>query len=338
MNDDKSKEPLPPAGEMLRLIGGAVAAQAIHVAARLGVADRLASGPRHAENLAGTAGAHAPSLHRLLRYLATLDVVHEEEDGSFSLTLVGDTLRSDSPFSLRAAAVLYGSRFFWQAFGDLHHTTMTGRDAFTHLHGVPLFDHLARHRDDAAAFEAWMTRVSEMQLAAVLASYDFSGFSTLVDVGGGRGTLLAGILAAYPALRGVLFEASEVVKGATWIDTMGGRCERIAGSFFDAVPGGADAYLLQHVLHDWNDEQALRVLRNCRRVCTERTTLLVIEMLVGDDDPHQTRFLDLVMMSLTGGRERSEAEFADLLRSAGFELIRSIPIGSPLWILEGAPV
>lgn len=308
------------------------------MAARLGVADRLAGGPQRAEELAAASGVHAPSLRRLLRHLASLEILREEEDGRFALTLLGDTLRRDSPFSLRAAAILYGAPFVWRAIGDLHYAVATGKDTFTHAHGVPFFDHLAAHPDDAAAFRAWMTRSSQMQLADVLAAYDFSAFSTLVDVGGGQGALLAGILAACPRLRGVLFDSPEIVHRATFSEAVATRCQRIGGSFFDAVPPGGDAYLLQHVLHDWNDDRALRVLRNCRRACAREATLLIIEALVAEDDaPALSGFLDLLMMSLTGGRERSAAELARLLEAAGFRLTRCIPIGSPFSLLEAVP-
>jgi SAM-dependent methyltransferase len=336
VNDE---QPVSPAAEMLGLLSGSFAAQAIHVAARLGLSDLLADGRKRVEELAAKTGAHAPSLHRLLRYLASLNVVCAHPDRSFSLTRLGDTLRADNPYSMRAAAIFYGTRCVWGAAGELYHRVKTGQEPFVQAHGLPFFEYLAAHREDADAFEAWMTRLSEMQVEDVLAAYDFSEVSTLVDVGGGRGTLLARILAVYPQLRGILFDAPSVVERATWVEEMSGRCRRIGGDFFESVPGGGDAYLLQHILHDWEDEMALRLLRNCRRAVAEGTRLLVIEMLVPEGRSSRlVQSLDMLMMALPGGRERTQGEFARLFDSAGFQISRAISIGSPLWILEGVAV
>lgn len=337
-NFASEKEPLPPAGEMLRLLSGFITTQAIHGAARLGVADLLADGPKRVEELATTTAAHAPSLRRLLHYLASIGVVYEDADGRFSLTLLGDTLRTDSPFSVRDAAMLFGAPLFWSAMGDLFHGVMTGEDAFTHVHGASFFDYLADRRGEAAAFNAWMTRSSELQAAAVLSAYDFSGFSTLVDIGGGHGALLAGILSAYPFLHGILFDLADVVDGARKVEAISDRCQRVGGSFFESVPAGGDAYILQHVLHDWSDERAVDILKNCREAIAESGKLLVIEMLVPPDgEPDPSPYLDLLMMTLGGGRERSEVQFAELFDRAGFRLDRVIPMLSPFSILEGSP-
>lgn len=330
--------PLPPAGEMLRLLSGFVTTQALHVCARLGIADLLAEGPKRVEDLATASRAHAPSLERLLSHLATIGVVREEGGGSFSLTALGDTLRTASSFSVHAAAVLFGAPFFWEAIGDLHHSVTTGKDAFTRAHGRSFFDHLERHPDGAAAFDAWMTRSSEMELAAVLAAYDFSSFSTVVDVGGGRGTLLTGILSAYPDLHGILFDLPTVMSGATAVDAVAERCRRVAGSFFETVPAGGDAYLLQHVLQDWNDERALEILRSCRRVLGPDAKLLLVEMLTpADGGRHPHQHLDLLLMALCGGRQRSERDLSRLLEEAALRLTRVILMDSPSSILEAVP-
>jgi hypothetical protein len=333
-----ARESLPPAGEMLRLLSGFVASQALHVCARLGIADLLAEGPRRVEDLARESRSHGPSLERLLRYLASIGVVREERGGGFSLTALGDALRTASPFSVHAAAVLFGARLFWDAVGDLHHSVATGGDAFARAHGRSFFDHLARHPDAAAAFDAWMTRSSEMDVAALLAAYDFSPFSTIVDVGGGHGTLLAGVLSAYPDLRGILFDLPRVVSGATAVEAVAERCRRIGGSFFEAVPSGGDAYLLQHVLQDWSDERALEILGSCRRVLGSDGRLVVIEALTpADGRPEPHRYLDLLLMALCGGRQRGEREFRQLLEQSGLRLTRVIAMDSPSSILEAVP-
>ena len=325
---------------MSQLIFGFMASPAIHVAARLGVADLVNDGPKTADQLALATRAHAPSLRRLLKFLASLGVFAEDADGRFRQTPLSATLRCDTPESIRNVAILFGTPFFWRPWENLYDAVMTGQPGFEHRHGAKFFDYLASHPADAAVFNAAMTAMSSIDLSSVVESYDFSQFERIVDVGGGHGALIGGILTAYPKLRGVLADQPEVVAGAqvVRIEALANRCELRGINFFEAVPEGADAYLMRRIIHDWNDEQCLKILTNCRRAIQRSGKLLLIEMVLRESNqPDPGRFMDLNMLANLPGQERTEAEFRTLLAKAGFSLTQIIPTPGATSIIESQP-
>ena len=330
-----------PRDTLLRMTNAFQVSQAIYVAATLGIADLLEDGPKSADELAETTGTHAPTLYRLLRALASVGIFIET-DGRFDLTPLAEYLRTDTPGSLRAFAMLIGQQSFWRSWGHLLHSVRTGEPAFRKVHGTGPFEYWATHPEEAAVFDAAMTSHSSGVVDAVVRSYDFSGIGVLVDVGGGEGGLLAAILAANPSLRGILFDQPHVVGTAGALLEWAGvanRCEVVGGSFFEAVPVGADAYLLKSVIHDWDAEAAIEILRACRAAMAERGKLLVVERVVRPgNDPDPAKFSDLNMLVIPGGQERTADDFELLYAEAGFKLNDIIHTGSPFNIIEGTPV
>ena len=337
---DAHHEPPPPV-QLLQLMNGYWITQSIAVAAELGVADRIADGHATADELAEATGTDAPSLRRLLRALAMIGVLTEEPDGRFGLTEVGAFLRQDVPGSLRALARMRGSEWQWSAWRQLGHSVRTGETAFDHVHGKSMFDHFAESKEDAAVFnEAMISHASQMH-TAVAAAYEFPAEGTVVDVGAGHGTLVAAILEAHPGMRAVVFDMPQVVSGArAWLTDrgFGGRCDFAAGDFFEAVPRGADVYALSHIVHDWDDDRAIRLLRRCHESMPPDARLAVCEMVVpAGAEPHFSKLLDLEMLVNTGGRERTLDEYERLYAEAGFELTRVIPTPTPVSVIEGRP-
>jgi hypothetical protein len=317
---------------------GAMAVQAIHVAAKFALADLVASGPKSIKELAEATHTHGSSLGRFLRALTSLGIFVEDTTGRYGQTALSDTLRSDHPESMRPFAMMVGAHFFWKPLGALEETVRTGQPSFERVYGAPFFEYLAGHSDDAAVFNAAMSS-SPDYLAAIAGAYDFSRFERMVDVGGGHGLLLAGILSANPRLCGVLYDLPAVVAGASALrqEPISQRCEIIGGDFFQGVPAGADAYLLKGIIHDWNDEAALKILKNCRRAIRPDGKLLVVEaVLTGSTDP-ATALMDMLMMVLTSGQERTESEFQSLLQEAGFSMVQVIR-AARVSIIESQPV
>lgn len=261
---------------------GIIAAQAIHAAAKLRVPDLLASGPKTINELAAESGAHPPTLERLLRVLTTFDMFASTPDGRFRNTALTEKLRSDYSSSERLSAMFLPASFLWRPLGELYEAVRTGEPSFQRIFGQNFFEYLNAHPDDAAVFNAVMTQGVAWTTPALLAAYDFSRFERLVDVGGGEGALLHGILAATPGLHGVLFDLPKVVAGASHIlaGDIAARCQIVGGSFFESVPEGADAYVLKGVLHDWPDQDAAEILRNTRKAIGKDGTLLLIEGVV----------------------------------------------------------
>ena len=332
-----------PAARMVQMLNAHILAQALYAAAQLGLADLLAGGPRSVDELAGATGAHGPSLHRLLRMLAGEGVFHEVNEGEFALTPLGDTLRTDSPDSVRDRALYLAAPEVWTAWGDFRHGVMTGESAFERLHGAPFYTYMARHPQVGAHFNRWMTRSSELDNAAVVASYDFSPFRTVVDVGGGQGATLAAILRAYPSLRGVLFDLPSVVAHPAPLEAAGiaERCEVVGGDMLQSVPRGGDAYVIKMVFTGEADERAVKTLRNCAEAVAEGGRIVVVDIVLPPgDEPHPGRVMDLLMLTLFRGRIRTEAEFRALFAAAGMNLMRIIPtpsVTNPMSILEGVP-
>jgi hypothetical protein len=336
---DMSGGDLPPRVALERMISAYRTSQAIRAAAALGLADHLKDGPKSSEQLARTTGTHTPSLYRLLRALASVGLVEEDEGGRFRLTPVGAYLRSDVPGSLRASAIALNEPWYHRAWEGLLSSVQTGEVAFGRVHGMGFWEYCARNPEAGAAFNAAMTGGSTERASTFLASYDLSGVGTLVDVGGGQGRLLAAVLAAHPSMRGVLYDRPEVVAGAEAVLREAGvadRCRVAAGDFFEAVPRGGDAYVLSLIIHDWNDERAVAILKSCHRAMAAGKKLLLIERVIAPRGaPDFAAFTDLSMLVLFGGRERTEAEFRALFEAAGFMLTRVIPTSAQWSVIEG---
>jgi hypothetical protein len=333
---------LPPSFVLFRMVTGYYVSRAIHVVAKLGIANLLAEGPRGYDELAKATGTHTNSLRRVLRLLASAGVFNEDEDGKFALTAIGNCLRSGVPGSMHAAALLFGG-ITQQAWGDLLYSVETSEPAFRRVFGTDSFAYMAEHPDEAANFDAAMADFTKHIAVAVAAAYDFSPFRRIIDIGGGNGALLAGILTANPTLTGVIFDLPNVVaRAAEWIRELGlgGRCEIVGGDFFKKVPAGGDAYLLKHVIHDWNDDRATDILRSCRRAMRAEAKLLIVEgvyppRIDQSDESRGAAANDVNMLVCTGGRQRSQAEFRSLLDAAGFRLTRIVPTQTPVKVIEG---
>jgi hypothetical protein len=322
------------------MIGGYFATQAIYVAARLGIADQLRDGPRTAGELAQLTGAHAGSLHRLLRTLAGFGVFAADDAGRFRLTELAEPLSTGAPDSLAAAAVSVGE-LYYAAFGELLHSVETGLPAFERVYGRPLFDYLAANPEAARVFDAGLAGFRRQVTEAVLDAYDFSSVRRLVDVGGGTGDLLAALLAKHPAMRGTLFDRPHVVdhsRAARLADVGRDRCDLVGGDFFASVPAGGNVYLLRHIVHDWDDDRAVRILTNCRRAMDLQSKLLLVESVIRpDNEPSLGKVMDLAMLAVTGGAERTEPEYRGLLKASGFRLVRVIETSAEIHVIEAVP-
>jgi hypothetical protein len=332
---------LRPEEHLSQLVDGYLNTQLINVAVVLGIPDALTDSPRSSSDLADAARADPVALHRVLRGLATLGVLDELDGGRFGLTPIGALLQGGVPGSLRAAAIARGGLYYQVAAG-LPDAVRKGGSAFELVHGRTFFDHLAEHPAEAATFQASMAARSAHEASAVIESFDFGRFQRLIDVGGGQGILLAAILQATPAILGTLLDRPVAVEQARdRLQAAGllGRCELVGGDFFVAVPAGGDCYLLSRVIHDWDDEAAVHILRRCRDAMAVGGTLLLVEAILPEhaaDQPAAIR-MDLHMLTLLGGRERTEAEYRGLLTTSGFTLERVIHTSSPsgICILEG---
>jgi hypothetical protein len=330
--------PVAPADQqLLALINGYRVTQALYVISVLGVPELLANGPRRADDLAVATACDPDALHRVLRALAAFGVLREDAAG-FALTALGDGLRADAPGSLKAWVEFVARPPVWNAWSRMLHTVRTGETAFRHLHGKDTWQFRADDPEESVAFDAAMSHGTRRLTAALLAGYDFTGLAHIADIGGGTGTLLAAILRRYPAAVGTLFELPHVAARSAEVAAQAGVAERFtaaSGSFFDSVPSGADAYLLKHVVHDWNDDAALALLGNCRAAMGPAARLLLIERVVPDGShDSEIALADLNMLVNAGGRERSEAEFRALLGRAGLQLARVIPLAAGHAVIE----
>jgi O-methyltransferase domain/Dimerisation domain len=327
--------------ELQRMLNGYQVSQAIHVAVVLRLSDVLAEGPRTSAELAAASGADDQSLRRLLHALTLVGLYTCDSDGRFANTELGAALRSDAPQSVAAWGEFIGRPYHWLAWASLEHSVRTGENAFRAVHGMSVWEYRREHPDEAVVFDRAMTAQSGIVADAITRAYDFSGSATVVDVGGGRGGLLAAILARYPSVRGVLFDQPDVVAGAGELLAaayVADRCSMIGGSFFDAVPDGGDTYLLKAVIHDWPDAEAVEIMRTCRRAVPVHGTLLLVEQLLDDGpDARRTAFSDLNMLVATGGQERTVDEYRSLLTAASFRLDRVVSTDSNVFILEATP-
>lgn len=331
-------QPVPPQVYLSQLAFGASITQALYVAAKLGIADLLAAGPQPVSRLAMDTKTHERSLYRVLRSLAGIGVFQETEPKVFALTPYADALRSDAPNSFRNAAIFMGEEFQWSIWSHTLYSVQTGQSGWSHVHGAEAFDSLDKHSAQAEIFNRAMTDMTVAVAPAIVEACDFSGFATVADIAGGYGYLLAQILKANPHLKGLLFDMPTVVAGAGALlekEGVAARVNTVGGSFFEAVPAGADAYLMKHIIHDWNDERASNILRNIRAAMPDHGKLLIVESVVPPgNEPHQSKVLDLSMLVMAGGAERTAGEYLALLAAVGLRLTRIIPTLSPLSIIE----
>jgi hypothetical protein len=333
---------VPPHAAMMDVIVGAWTAQAITAAADLGVADALAKGPLTIDELAAAVDANPDTLGRLLRALISRGIFRQRRDGRYDLTPLADTLRSDADVSMAGMAQWVGSaqhREHWSHFAD---AVRTGRAVIPELRGKPAFEYLADEPELAEIFNHAMTSVSELSIAPVIAAYDFSPYPTIVDVGGGHGRLLAAILAATPAARGVLFDLPQVVAGAPTLlreHHAQDRVRIVEGSFFERVADDGDAYVLKNVIHDWPDDDAVHILRNVRAAARTGKRLLLVEFVIPNHDREFLgKWVDLEMLIGAAARERTAAEYGRLLNRAGFQMTRVVETASPFSIVEAAAI
>jgi len=339
---DRPPAEVPPAAAAMQIATGYFAARALHVAVSLGIPDRLAAGPQSAAALAAATGAQADMLFRLLRGLAACGVLEHLGEDRFGLTPIGDALRADAPDSARAGVLMFHHPTFWRSWEALEETVRTGRPGFEQVFGRPFFEHMAATPDAAALYDGGMTGLSAPIVRAVVAAYDFTPFSTIVDIAGGHGSLLAAILEAAPAARGVLKDlphVAAVAEGRLAARGLGARARVEGGSMFEGVPAGGDCYLMKWILHDWDDAACTRVLGHIAGAMAPGGRFLAVDRVLparmtASAANRTAAMADLIMMIHLSGRERTEAEFRTLLAGAGLSLARIIPTASPLSIIE----
>ena len=328
----------PPEAILTQMITGSLGSQAVYVAAQLGIADLLVDGPRHVDDLAAAAGADSSSLYRVLRALSSFGVFVELNDRIFDLSPTAELLRSDSPRSLRDLAIFMGEDWHWQVWGRTLYSVRTGKAAWAEVHGQEVFPYFAGNPEAAKIFDRAMTSLSNLAIKAVVESYDFSDIETLVDVAGGHGRLLATILEKNPTVTGVLFDQAHVLEGAkesNQIQALGTRCELESGDFFVSVPAGGDGYIMKHIIHDWDDERALQILINIKKVMKDDGRVMLVESVITDSNqPDFGKLLDIEMLVSPGGKERTAAEYRDLFARAGLRLTRIVPTESPYSVIE----
>lgn len=322
-----------------RLVNGYQVSQAIYAAASLRIADALAVGPRSVEELSAETASHPPSLYRLLRALASIGIFHELEGKIFSLTSLGDCLRSDAPESLHSWANFVGRPYYWNAWGQLLHSIRTGENAFEQLYDTNVWEYRTRHPEEGAIFDNAMMSLTKTVNRSLIEAFDFGRFGAIVDVGGGNGALLANLLSTYPSLNGVLFDLPHVVASANQVlgpAGVAGRCLIEHGDFFEAVPEGGDGYVLKAIIHDWEDDASVAILSSVGKAMPQDGTLLVIERLLGpaNEEP-EAKFSDLNMLVSPGGRERTIDEFAALFEAADFRIAGTTATTSGFFVIEG---
>jgi len=333
--------PDAPHAQLIQMAIAYWKSRAVYAAAQLGLADRLADRPMLAGELAVLTGTHERSLHRLLRVLASLGIVTDTGRSGFALTALGQALRRGAPGSARATVLALAGEWWWHGWDHILYSIETGKTGMEKAHGATVFEYLARQPLEATHFNEAMIGFHGAEAAAVATAYDFSACETIVDVGGGTGHLLTAVLEHYPRARGVLADLPHVLREAPALVESHGLGSRVTFEtidFFTSVPGGGDVYLLSHVIHDWSEEQCLAILRSCRQVMRPGSRLLIVEMVLpGGDTPHPGKLLDLAMLVMPGGQERTEDEYATLLNEAGFQLTRVVPTDSAVSIVEAAP-
>jgi O-methyltransferase domain/Dimerisation domain len=334
---------LPPQVQVAQMIGGHVVTRAMYAFAELGIADLLKDAPRSADDIAPRAGAQPAPLYRLMRTMAGLGFLVEDAEHRFALTPLGETLLSDAPGHARSMVRLIAGPVGWRVLGEFLHSVKTGEAGSERALGQPIFDYMVANPQDATLFNEMMIAFHGAEPPAVAAAYDFSTINTLVDVGGGTGNLLTTILQANPGVRGVLHDLPHVAAQARDLIASRGlsdRCTVSEGDFFNALPEGGDAYMLSHIIHDWDEASCIKILTNCRRAMKATSRLLLVEMVIPPgNDFHPGKLSDMIMLAFTpGGCERTAAEYATLFGKAGFSLTRVVPTASPVSVVEAAPI
>jgi hypothetical protein len=328
----------PPHLQLIQMATGFWVSRLIWVAADLALADKLAAGPRSAADVARETGSHPRALHRLMRALASLGLLTEGVDERFALTPLGAALKTGAPGAAREYTLCMGGSWAWRAWQEFPHSVQTGGTAMEKAHGIGVFDYLAQHPQDASNFSKAMVAIHGDEAAAVAEACDFSGFGTIVDVGGATGQLISTVLARHKGPRGILFDLPHVVRDAPALVAPRGLGDRLAieaGSMFERAPAGADAYLLSHVIHDWPEDKCLAILGNVRRAMKPSSKLLIVEfVLPAGSEPHFGKLLDMVMLALPGGEERTTKEYGELLGKAGFRLVRVVPTTTQVSVVE----
>jgi len=337
MNQDRPTERLP-SEQMVQMVGSYWLSQSLGAVARLGIPDRIAAQPRTSEEIAKAAGIDPDATRRVMRALASVGVFRQLEDSRFALTPLGETLRSNVPGSVRDFAVMLTDAPHWQSWGRFLETLKSGRSILKTVLGMELWEWYSHHPEDADAFSLAMGNLARMVAAELTKVVDFSEVQTVADVGGAHGVLLAAILQQHPHTRGILFDLPHVIeaaKGVIEAQGLSDRCVLSAGDFFREIPSGADVHVLKQILHDWDDERATLILDNCRRALRPNGRVLLVEMVLPPDEaPSPAHFIDLSMLVLLGGRERSASEFAALFEKSGFKPPRFISTDSPFELIE----
>lgn len=334
-----SQQPAP-SDQLFQLSFGYLPAICVNVVARLSVAEQLAQGPRHVSEIAAACQANSDALYRVMRAVATVGVFKEVEPRKFTQTPMSDLLRRDHPESLRPFVLFFADPVHFRCYANLMHSVKTGETTVKPTFGVELFDFLKDHPEESEVFNAAMVNVTQMFLPAVLEAYDFSGTKTLVDVGGGHGSVIAAILQKYPGMKGILFDLDHVVRGAgAQLSAMGvaDRCAIQAGDFFTAVPPGGDTYIMKNIIHDWDDERSLVILKNIagRLKGTPQGKVVLLEFALSPgNDPQLGKWADIEMLALPGGRERTSDEYRDLFARAGLRMTRVVPTKAPQSVIE----
>jgi hypothetical protein len=328
----------PPHIQLIQMGTSLWVSRMVHAAAKLSLADHIADSTRSAEELAGATLTHAPSLYRFLRALAMLGLLTEDAEHRFALTPLGNALRADAPGAARAAILTLAGDWSLRGWENLHYSLETGKSGYEKAHGMPLFDCLAHDPEMAALFTQTMLGFHGHESKTVAAAYDFSGFETIVDVGGASGNLISAVLEAFAQPRGILFDLPHVVRDSGAMIQARGLADRITvegGSFFDAVPTGGEAYMLSHIIHDWAEDLCLKILGNIRRAMKRTGRVLIVEMVLPPGDaPHPGKMLDMMMLVGPGGQERTAAEYDELLGKAGFRMTRVVPTTSDVSVVE----
>jgi len=342
MNPQSSPETesqsIPPEAYLIQLAFGAMVSQALYVAAKLGLADLLAAKPLPVGELAEATKTHEGALYRILRSLASFGVFKEIDPKVFALTPYAEPLRSEHASSLRNAAIFMGEEWHWQVWANTLYSVETGKPAWGKVHGAEVFDYFSNHSQQFEIFNRAMTDMSAGTAPVVVEAYDFSGMDVLADIAGGHGLLLAAILKANPKMKGILFDVPAVIEGAGKLleqEGVAGRVSTISGNFFESVPAGADVYLMQHIIHDWDDERSIQILRNIKAAIKLNGRVLLVETVIPKgNDPHLSKLMDLEMLVSPGGVERTENEYAKLFEQSGFRLTRVIPTKPAYSIIE----
>ncbi len=331
-----TRNALPPPAVLMNYIVGKWISKPIYVAAELGIADMLADGPMSIEELAKDSQSHAPSLYRMMRALSSVGIFLETEGGKFELTPMAEYLKSDA---MRSIALMFNSEWNDKAWIYFLDSVKTGGTAFEKANGMPVSDWLQENPQAEEVFSEANAFKAGNSHRAIVDVYDFTNIGTLTDIGGGTGTLVAEVLNANPTMKGILAETPSVIQKARRLiqeRRLEDRCQLVDCDFFKEIPAGSDAYLMSHILHDWPDEKCRQILSNCRRAMNNGSKLLIVEMIVpSGNEPHISKLLDLEMMVITGGLERTENEYKELLETSGFKLSRIIPTKEGISIIEG---